>query len=388
MVVGVERIPMEAAALGLLGNLGGATPHGPRTALAHPPRSLDAEGLLTEFPAGRSPGEIGRRVAERFVADPLSSDRGEPIHCAEACAFYGSLAVARRLGDRDLEARLVKKLAPLLSAPGSAWVPTRPHVEDRVFGIVPLEAYRHGRSSEHLALGLGLADAQWRSTSTDGITSEARYRVDDMYMITALQVQAFRATGAVRYLERAARTVIAYLERLQEPSGLFAHTLSSPAHWGRGNGWAAAGMTELLLALPAEHPYRPRVLEGYRLMLSALLAHQNADGLWHQIVDAPEAWIETSASGMFTFAMLTGVKHGWVDEPSYARAARKAWLGLTAYLDDEARLREVCGNGGDGNSEAGATRSAEVGYHLSRPRRAGDVHGQAPLLWCAASLLP
>ena len=43
-------------------------------------------------------------------------------------------------------------------------------------------------------MGRDLADRQWAMTSSDGITTEARYWIDDMFMITALQVQAFRAT--------------------------------------------------------------------------------------------------------------------------------------------------------------------------------------------------
>ncbi len=34
------------------------------------------------------------------------------------------------------------------------------------------------------------------------ITAEPRYWIDDMYMIPAVQVQAFRATGDAKYLDR------------------------------------------------------------------------------------------------------------------------------------------------------------------------------------------
>ena len=110
----------------------------------------------------------------------------------------------------------------------------------------------HGRDGAlpYLLLGKELADKQWATTTPDGLTTEARFWVDDMYMITALQVQTFRATGDARYLDRAAQAMAAYLDRLQQPNGLFFHTATSPRHWGRGNGWFAAGMAELLRALP------------------------------------------------------------------------------------------------------------------------------------------
>jgi len=45
---------------------------------------------------------------------------------------------------------------------------------------------------------------------------------------------------------------------------------------------------------------------------------------------------------MFAFAMITGVKKGWLDANIYGAAARKAWLGLITYIDDNADMHEVC----------------------------------------------
>jgi len=64
-------------------------------------------------------------------------------------------------------------------------------------------------------------------------------------------------------------------------------------------------MTELLRSLPPNHPRRARILEGYRKMMAALLEYQGEDGLWRQLIDHPEAWSETSGTGMFTFAIVT-----------------------------------------------------------------------------------
>ncbi len=109
-----------------------------------------------------------------------------------------------------------------------------------------------------------------------------------------------------------------------------------------------------------------------------LLRYQGEDGLWRQLIDHPEAWPETSSTGMFAFAMVTGVKNGWLDEKLYGPAARKAWLGLVTRLDDNANIHEVCVGTGNGTS---------VEYYLNRPRKTGDLHGQAPILWTASALL-
>jgi rhamnogalacturonyl hydrolase YesR len=223
-----------------------------------------------------------------------------------------------------------------------------------------------------------MADAQWQNPTADGITAEARYWIDDMFMITALQVQAFRATGDAMYLDRAAITMSAYLGKLQQPNGLFYHGMDAPFYWSRGNGWVAAGMTELLRSLPTNDPQRARIMDGYRKMMAALLKFQGDDGLWRQLIDHPEAWPETSGTGMFAFAMVTGVKNGWLDGKTYGPAARKAWLGLVSHLDKKANVDEVCEGTGNGDS---------VKYYLNRARKTGDLHGQAPVLWTAAALL-
>lgn len=343
-------------------------------------RSVAETSAFNDWPPGASPGEIGKRVAENFVVRQFDFETNpdrQVIIYPEVCAWYGSLSVAELTHDTNLEARLIKKFDPLL-APGTPHISTAAHVDYRVFGVVPLEIYKVTKDSKYLKLGLSLADKQWERTTDDGITAEARYWIDDMYMITAVQVQAFRATGDTKYLDRAALTMSAYLDKLQQTNGLFFHAPDSKFYWGRGNGWVAAGMTELLISLPKDHPRRARVLDGYRKMMAALLQYQGEDGLWRQLIDHPEAWPETSGTGMFAFAMVTGVKNGWLDATEYGPAARRAWLGLVKYLDKDANVGNVC---------EGTNKGYSVEYYLARRRRTGDLHGQAPILWTAAALL-
>jgi rhamnogalacturonyl hydrolase YesR len=199
-----------------------------------------------------------------------------------------------------------------------------------------------------------------------------------MYMITILQVQAYRATGDQKYINRAADEMAAYLDKLQQPNGLFFHAPDVPFYWGRGNGWVAAGMAELLRSLPRKNPHHARILSAYRLMMKSLLQYQGNDGLWRQLIDHPEAWAETSSTAMFTFAMVTGVKEGWLPRKPYALAARKGWLGLVSYLDENADLKNVC---------EGTGKKNDLQYYFDRKRETGNLHGQAPLLWAASALL-
>lgn len=350
--------------------------------------SLNAQSYFRNWPAGTSPQEVGKRVAENFVARKLEVEEGKrkSVIYPEVCAWYGSLTVAQLTNDQDLRQRLIAKFDPLL-AEHANWISPDAHVDMRVFGVVPLEIYLQTKQTRYLDLGRGLADKQWDKTTPDGITAEARYWIDDMFMITAVQVQAFRATHDQKYLDRAALTMAAYLDKLQQPNGLFFHATDSPFYWGRGNGWVAAGMAELLRSLPKNHPKRARILEGYRKMMASLLKYQAADGLWRQLIDHPDVWAETSSTGMFTFAMITGVKNGWLPAKTYGPAARAAWLGLVQHIDAQANVTDVCVGTNKANAEVGADRETQLKYYLARQRRTGDLHGQAPVLWSASALM-
>jgi len=348
---------------------------------------LKGQSYFRNWPAGTSPQEVGRRVAENFVARKLEVEEGKRkfVIYPEACAWYGSLTVAQLTNDLNLRRRLVEKFDPLLGERASQISPDA-HVDYRVIGIIPLEIYRQTKGQKYLDLGRGLADKQWDKPTPDGITAEARYWIDDMYMITAVQAQAYRATNDRKYLDRAALTMAAYLDKLQQPNGLFFHAADSPFYWGRGNGWVAAGMAELLRSLPKKHPQRARIVAGYRKMMAALLKYQGEDGLWRQLIDQ-ESWPETSSTGMFTFAMITGVKNGWLPAKTYGPAARKAWLGLVKRIDAQANVTDVCIGTNKAHLEVGADHATQLKYYLDRTRRTGDLHGQAPLLWSATALM-
>jgi rhamnogalacturonyl hydrolase YesR len=199
-----------------------------------------------------------------------------------------------------------------------------------------------------------------------------------MFMITAVQTQAYRATGDMKYIDRAAKEMVLYLDTIQLVNGLFYHSPEAHFSWGRGNGWMAAGMAEILRAMPPSQPDRPRIMEGYKKMMAALLKNQAPDGMWRQVIDDPEFWKETSSTAMFTYAMITGVKNGWLDEKTYGAAARKAWLSLVTYINDDDNLTEIC---------EGTGTSSDRNHYMNRRRNTGDLHGQAPMLWCAAALL-
>ncbi|HEX4797047.1 MAG TPA: glycoside hydrolase family 88 protein, partial [Humisphaera sp.] len=242
----------------------------------------------------------------------------------------------------------------------------------------PLQISIETKDHEARDMGLHFADRQWANPRPDGLSGETRFWIDDMFMLTILQLEAYRATNDRKYLDRDANEMLAYLRKLQQPNGLFYHADDVPFFWARGDGWVAVGMAEMLTSLPEDHPQRAEILAAYRKMMAELLKDQNPDGTWRQLIDHPEAWEESSSTGMFTFAMIAGVRHGWLPEETYGPAARKGWIALAGFLDQNADVTNVC---------VGTNKQNSYDYYMARPRRTGDFHGQAPVLWAARALL-
>src|SRR5215218_4787347 len=263
---------------------------------------------LNDFPAGSTPQEIGQRVAERFLAVP-HPNFGRPtpperISYPEVCAWWGSLTFAKATDNKDLVTRLAQRFEPLFTAEDTL-VPVPDHVDHTVFAAVPLELYMQTHDARYLKMGKTMSDTQWAKPwgpranelswhyYNKGMTWQTRMWIDDMFMITMAQAQAYRATGDRKYIDRAAKEMVLYLDSLQKPNGLFYHAPDVPFFWGRGDGWMAAGMSELLRSLPKDNPDRPRIMQGYKTMMASLLKYQAEDGMWRQIIDDPASWKET-----------------------------------------------------------------------------------------------
>ncbi len=360
-----------------------------------------------EWPEGKDPNSVGKKIVQNFLDRPaLTKDQSDAkiktIAYPEACTVYGALRFDNSAGDKQQLDALIAKYAGQVGEPGTPGSRMqKPSNEDaEVCSLVPFEMYLITGDQQYLTTGKNYADAQWdpqfasdhfKVKSDDyladpkhggthppeGLSWQTRFWVDDMFMITAVELQAYRATHDQKYLDRAAVEMVSYLDKLQQPNGLFVHSPTAPYHWGRGNGWFAAGMAEILSDLPESHPQRPRILEGYHKMMAALQKFQNDQGGWSQLIDDPKVWSESSCTGMFTFAVAQGVRHGWLDD-SYKETAKKGWIAVTNFLDKDANMTEVC---------IGTNRNPERQFYLDRPRQTGNLHGQAAAIWAAWAVL-
>ena len=331
-----------------------------------------------DWPAGASPREVGKRVAERFVSTVKLSKT--------AATLSGNLHLVWRVdllrslsGDSDLSLRLTQLFDEEFTPDLMEFALQKQHVDFSVSGAVPLQIYIASKESRYLASGITFADHQWESPTPDGLSRETRYWIDDMFMITILQVQAYRATGDSKYIDRAATEMTAYLDKLQQPNGLFYHAPDAPFFWGRGNGWVAAGMAELLRSLPAAHPQRARIMAGIpdHDEIAVCLARRGRN-----VAAATRS--SRSLAGEFEHWNV----HIRDDHGCEERMARPQDLRPRPRAKDGSRWSLIWTRAGDiRNVCEGTGRKNDLNYYLQRARNTGDLHGQAPILWCASALL-
>ncbi len=332
--------------------------------------------VFKQWPRAKSPEEMGWGVSEDAL--PRLSIKETAAHPCEDAMWIFMARYAEITGDQALMGKVLGQFDTLFSSEGQALISREPLADHSVFGAVPMELYLHTRDPRYLAMGQAIADQQWAFPDADNLSGETRFSLEDMYTITLLQVQAYRATGESMYLDRAALHMVACLNRLQRPNGLFYHDPDFPYFFGRGNGWVAAGLTELLLQLPRSHPQYARVFEGYLTMMRSLLSYQDDDGLWHQLIDYKQSYKETSCTAMFTYAMAQGVKQGWLSEDEYGLAARNSWLALASRVDEDGLLEGVA---------IDTPPRDGLEYYLTRPKEKGNAYGQVAMLWCIVALL-
>lgn|SRR6478736_607984 len=320
---------------------------------------------------------VGTLLAERFAAQQLafSSVANLPGDGYKtACEWYGSLGVANFTDNQTLLDSLVTKFDPLKTNFVANMTGGDKHVDRYIFGMVPLEIYLQTDDESYLSLGTLVADDQQ-------VTNQTRDAIDDMFMMTILQIQAYRATGDAKYLDFMADIMVTYLSR-QKDNGLFFHNdAEGPVHWGRGNGWFAAGMAEMMRDLPATAPQYATIEAGYKEMMAGLLPFQSDNGLWYQVInlpDDPANWEESSGSAMFTYAMVAGVRRGILDAATYVPVIDAAWAGLQTKINAQGDVSDIC---------IGTWYKATPQEYMALTKLTGDGHGQAPVLWIAAELL-
>jgi rhamnogalacturonyl hydrolase YesR len=158
----------------------------------------------------------------------------------------------------------------------------------------------------------------------------------------------------------------------------------SKEYWGRGMGWLAMAVVDVLELIPETDEKRRKPLLDIATELAAALAkyQDGATGAWWQVMDKPDApgnYLESSASAMFTYFFAKGVNKGYLPK-AYGDVAKKAFNGLVEEFinvnpDGKVSMTNQCLVAGLGFGRDGSYR-----YYMSEPIRQNDPKGNGPFI--------
>ncbi|CAM5470635.1 Unsaturated rhamnogalacturonyl hydrolase YteR [Streptomyces alboniger] len=215
---------------------------------------------------------------------------------------------------------------------------------------------------------------------------------DGVYMVNPFLVEYGKEFGDRAYAnDEAAKQLSLYGSHLQIANGLLRHAYDesksvswadpqtglAPEHWCRAVGWYSMAITNVLDAIPANHPRRAQLLKIFRRLAAGLEKYQDpATGRWFQVIDKggrDDNWTETSCSSMFTYALSRGARQGYLD-PHYRAVARRGYQGVLAKLsvgtDGLTNLADI----------SVGTNVGDYAYYIARTRATNDFHGLGAFL--------
>jgi unsaturated rhamnogalacturonyl hydrolase len=222
--------------------------------------------------------------------------------------------------------------------------------------------------------------------------------LDGVYMGMPFLAGVGVMEGDDHRVEEAVREFTIARSHLRDPrSGLYYHawdeakkqswadpeTGRSRFFWGRGLGWYAMALVDILDVIPPEKTeLRKPLLEIIPELAESLVRHQDATGVWFQILDRPGEpgnYREASASAMFTYFLAKAVNEGYLPA-SFRAAAQRAYAGLVdeflaVHADGSFHLTNVVEVGGLGYGRDGSYR-----YYMSERVVDNDPKGVGPAI--------
>jgi unsaturated rhamnogalacturonyl hydrolase len=152
----------------------------------------------------------------------------------------------------------------------------------------------------------------------------------------------------------------------------------SKEFWGRGEGWFAAALVDVIETMPLTYGRRKELIEIFKQVATGIRRWQDPiSGCWYQLLrydntyksaKGKSNYIEASASSMFTYALLKAIRLGIVDQEVYKPVAIKAYNGLlTNFISLDASgnlsLNRICQSAGLGPS-SNPSRDGSASYYL------------------------
>lgn len=206
---------------------------------------------------------------------------------------------------------------------------------------------------------------------------------DDLYMSVPFLARMGRITGDRKYFDDAILQVRNFNRHLYDSTnGLYFHCWYSDvshngvAHWLRCNGWLAVAQVELLKNLPPADPARKELTSYLLRQIIGVSRFQDHSGLWHQIIDKPDSYLESSGTAMFVYAVAKAVNEKWIPA-SYKSIAIQGWKGLTKQVRPDGNVENVC---------IGTGIEDDIAFYYNRPNVLNDFHVLGPVLLAATEM--
>lgn len=143
---------------------------------------------------------------------------------------------------------------------------------------------------------------------------------DSVFMAGIFLVAYAKELGDASLMDFAIGQVKIHIESLyDEEAGLFNHGYHANedkrlgGHWGRGNGWLAASLAEIMTILgkDAQDGYFKELFVKFMQRAYSLRAD---NGMLHTLLDEPDSYTEATASMLFGYAASVGYELGILDE--------------------------------------------------------------------------
>lgn len=227
--------------------------------------------------------------------------------------------------------------------------------------------------------------------------------LDGLYMAVPFYTGCARMNGNSEIYDDATRQLIHIEERTRDSkTGLLYHgwderrrqgwanpqTGCSPTFWGRGMGWYAMALVDVLDILPSSHPDRPALVDILKRLSQALLHFQDfTTGLWYQVVDLadrPGNYLESSVSAMLAYVFAKAVRKGYLPG-EYFPVASRAYRGLLENRIKVDALGMVTLEGTCGAAGLGGTpyRDGTFAYYINEKTIDNDFKGVGPFILAA-----
>ncbi len=168
------------------------------------------------------------------------------------------------------------------------------------------------------------------------------------------------------------------------------NTGRSPHVWARAMGWYGMAMIDVLDHFPANHPGRDSIIQILKRFAKTVAAYQDkTSGLWLDILDMPKEsknYFEASASSMFVYALLKGVRKGYLSK-SMIPIAKKGYEGLvTKFIKVEGGQMNLYGTVSVSGLGGKPFRDGSFDYYMSEPVVVNDAKGIGAFIQCSIEM--